>query len=41
MIPKEKFALALLANMDDVKLHALARDIAGEMQVPFPAPLQP
>jgi serine beta-lactamase-like protein LACTB, mitochondrial len=41
MIPKEKFALALLANMDDVKLHALARDVAGEMQMPFPAPLQP
>jgi serine beta-lactamase-like protein LACTB, mitochondrial len=41
MIPKERFALALLANMDDVKLHALARDIAHEMQEPFPAPPQP
>ncbi len=38
MIPKEKFALALLANMDEVKLHPLARDIAHEMQMPFPAP---
>lgn len=41
MIPEEKFALALLANMDNVKLHALARDIAQEMQMPFPAVPQP
>jgi serine beta-lactamase-like protein LACTB, mitochondrial len=41
MIPEQGFALALLANMEDVKLHALARDIAHEMQLPFPAPPRP
>ncbi|MFZ1905456.1 MAG: serine hydrolase domain-containing protein [Steroidobacteraceae bacterium] len=40
MIPQEKFALALLANMNDVNLHDLARDIVHEMQLPYPAPVQ-
>ena len=40
MIPQEQFALALLANMNDVNLRDLAREIVQEMQLPFPAPVQ-
>jgi hypothetical protein len=37
---RTKFALALLANMNDVNLRDLAREIVQETQLPYPAALQ-
>ncbi len=38
IIPKEHFALAVLANMDNVQLGDLERALLRQMQLPYPAP---